>query len=173
MAPKYSKNDRVKVLATRFDEGSEDRNGDLFSVVCQRNGNGEHCFGNIAHVYSLRSKPVQSCRIKHDDGESRVSIEAHVLPGTPTDDGDEDSDASDESADLNAANNDADDALDNTITDSENDEDPHNLDEQDLSTCEIGDEVEVGGANLGTRGGHQRRLREVAQVQRRSTSTTT
>jgi hypothetical protein len=54
MAPKCSKNDRVKVLATRFDEGSEDRNcvsnRELFSVVCQRNGNGERCFDNIAHV---------------------------------------------------------------------------------------------------------------------------
>ena len=94
MAPKHSKNDRVKVLATRFDEGSEDRNGDLFSVVCQRNGNGECCFGNIAHVYSLRSKPTQPYRIKHDDGESHVSIEAHVLPGTQNDDGADDSDAS-------------------------------------------------------------------------------
>ena len=57
MAPKCPKNDRVKVLATRFDEGSEDRNGDPFSVVHQRNGNGEHCFGNIAHVYSVTNVP--------------------------------------------------------------------------------------------------------------------
>ena len=129
MAPKHSKNDRVKVLATRFDEGSEDRNGDLFSVVHQHNGNGEHCFGNIAHVYSLRSKPIQPQphRIKCDDGESHAPIEAHVLPGTPVDDGDEDNDASDEPGDLDAANSDADGALNNTITDSDNDEDTHNL----------------------------------------------
>jgi hypothetical protein len=57
-----------------------------------------------------------------------VSIEAHVLPGTQNDDGADDSDASDGSVDLGAANNDADGALDNTITDSDNDEDPHNLD---------------------------------------------
>jgi hypothetical protein len=32
MPPKCKKHDRVMVLATRFDEGSEDRSGDVFSV---------------------------------------------------------------------------------------------------------------------------------------------
>jgi hypothetical protein len=123
--------------------------GTFFFVAHQRNGNGQCCFGNIAHVCSLRSKPIQSYRVKQDDGGSHVSIEAHVLPGTQDDDGAEDSDASDVSADLDAANNDADGALDNTITDSENDEDPHNLDDQDLNTCGILDEAEVGGGERG------------------------
>jgi hypothetical protein len=142
MPPKYAKGGRVKVLATRFDEGSADRNGDLFSVVFQRNGNGEHCFGNIAHVYSLNSKPVQSHRIKYDDGESHCSAEAHVLPGVVEDNAAEDSD---EPADVDVANDDADGNIDATVTDSENDENPHNLDGEDLNTVAIGDVVEVGG----------------------------
>jgi hypothetical protein len=50
---------------------------------------------------------MQSYRIKCDDGESHVSIEAHVSPGAQNDDGAEDSNASDGSVDLDAANNNA------------------------------------------------------------------
>ena len=50
MAPKCSKHDRVMVLATRFDLGSEDRNGDLFSVAHARAG-----LGMYAHAVHVRS----------------------------------------------------------------------------------------------------------------------
>ena len=89
MAPKYAKRDRVMVLATRFDEGSEDRNGDLFSVVHARAGLGLHAHGTITHVYSLNSKPVQTYKIKYDDdGGQYESAEAHILP-EPVDGNDE------------------------------------------------------------------------------------
>ena len=84
----YSKkNDRVKCLASRFDEGSEDRNGDVFSVRYARAGNGVYCFGSIAHVYALSSNPVQSYRVKYDDGESHKSIESHLCPADDADSG--------------------------------------------------------------------------------------
>ena len=89
MAPKCAKRDRVMALATRFDEGSEDRNGDLFSVVHARAGLGLCAHGTITHVYSLNSKPVQTYKIKHDDdGGQYESAEAHILP-EPVDGNDE------------------------------------------------------------------------------------
>ena len=81
MAPKYKKHDPVMVLATRFDMGSEDRNGDLFSVVHARAGLGLYAHGTVTHVYSLSSKPIQTYKIKYDDdGGQYPSVEAHVLP---------------------------------------------------------------------------------------------
>ena len=62
MAPLHKKGDRVKCAATRFDEGSEDRNGEHFSVRHAAAGNGAFCFGTIAHVHALASNPIQTCR---------------------------------------------------------------------------------------------------------------
>ena len=78
MAPLHKKGDRVKCLATRFDEGSEDRNGERFSLRYAAAGNGTFCFGVIAHVYALSSNPIQTYRVKYDDGESHKSIQAFV-----------------------------------------------------------------------------------------------
>ena len=101
MAPLYKKGDRVKCLATRFDEGSEDRNGDRFSIRYAAAGNGTFCFGSIAHVHALTSSnPMQTCRVKHDDGESHKSTQAHLFPASLDDDGD--SQSEDSSADNQA-----------------------------------------------------------------------
>jgi hypothetical protein len=88
-------------------------------------------------------------RIKRDDGESRVSIEARVLPRTQADDAGEDSDASDAPAEIEAASNDAGGKADNAVTSSENDDDPHNLDDQDPNAVDFGGEVEVEGRAWG------------------------
>ena len=58
MPPKHKKHDRVMVLATRFDEGSEDRNGGVFSVAHARAGLGLYAHGTVTHVCSLSSKPM-------------------------------------------------------------------------------------------------------------------
>ena len=53
--PKYSSNgDRVKVRATRFDNETRDRNRLLFSEKWAADGNGEWCFGVVAHVYVVK-----------------------------------------------------------------------------------------------------------------------
>ena len=143
MAPLFNKNDRVKCLASRFDEGSEDRNGDVFSVRYARAGNGVYCFGSIAHVYALSSNPVQSYRVKYDDGESHKSIESHLCPA---DDADSGSDSGDSDVQQQAADDATDDNRDAVVTDSDNDDDPHALDGLELDKAlEIGDETEVGG----------------------------
>ena len=171
MPPKHNKkHDRVMVLATRFDEGSEDRNGDVFSVVHARAGLGLCAHGTVTHVCSLSSKPTQTCKIKHDDdGGQHPSVEAHVLPEPA--DGDEsasedespprapdDDRAFDDPADLARP----DETRDPTVTDSENDEDPHDLEGQDLDQhVDMGVRARLPGAfyhekgslrDLGSRG---------------------
>ena len=117
MAPLYKKGDRVKCPATRFDEGSEDRNGERFSLRCAAAGNGTFCFGTIAHVHALTSNPIQTCRVKHDDGESHKSMQAHLFPASLEDDSDGESEAS--SAENQAEDDDADENRDVVVTDSD------------------------------------------------------
>jgi hypothetical protein len=93
MAPLHKKGDRVKRAATRFDEGSEDRNGERFSLRCAAAGNGTWCFGTIAHVHALTSNPIRTCRVKHDDGESHKSTQAHLFPASLDDDSEGESEA--------------------------------------------------------------------------------
>ena len=145
MAPLCKKGDRVKCLATRFDEGSEDRNGVRFSIRHAAAGNGTFCFGSIAHVYALTSSnPMQTYRVKYDDGESHKSIQAHLFPASLDDDGD--SQSEDPSADNQAEDDDADDNRDAVVTDSDDDMDPHGLDDADLNEAmEMGDSKVVGG----------------------------
>jgi hypothetical protein len=145
MAPLYKKGDRVKCLATRFDEGSEDRNGVRFSIRYAAAGNGTFCFGSIAHVYALTSaNPLKTYRVKYDDGESHKSIQAHLFPASLDDDGD--SESEDSSADNQAEDDDADGNRDAVVTDSDDDMDPHRLDDADLNEAmEMGDSKVVGG----------------------------
>jgi hypothetical protein len=143
MAPLHKKGDRVKCLATRFDEGSEDRNGERFSLRYAAAGNGTFCFGVIAHVCALTSNPIQTCRVKHDDGESQKSTQAHLLPASLDDDSDGESE--DPSAENQAEDDDADDNQDGVVTDSDDDIDPHGLDGSDMTEAmEIGDSKVVG-----------------------------
>ncbi len=55
--PKYSKGDRVKVRATRFDNETRDRNGLSFSEKWA-DRNGEWCFGVVAHIYVVKGRRV-------------------------------------------------------------------------------------------------------------------
>ena len=153
MPPKYSKKDRVKVLATRFDQGSADRNGLLFSARHAASGGGTWCHGTITHVYALRSRPIQTYKVKYDDGGPPLeSIEAHVEPLADTDSEDE--------ADNSHSDNDApvEDIVDGqrgpgdeghdgaaTDSDSERDEDPNGMDEAAVTATAMGGLVEVAG----------------------------
>ena len=144
MAPLCKKGDRAKCLAIRFDEGSEDRNGERFSLRHAAAGNGTFCFGVIAHVHALTSNPIQTCRVKHDDGESHKSMQAHLFPASLDDDSEGESEAS--SVENQAEDDAADDNRDGVVTDSDDDMDPHGLDGNDMNEAmEIGDEKVVGG----------------------------
>ena len=80
MPPKFAVGDRVRCLATRFDAGSADRNGDVFSVRQRALGFGEYCFGSVKWVYSSR-KGEQSYRVLYDgDSTQMQSTESHLEP---------------------------------------------------------------------------------------------
>ena len=80
MPPKFKVSDRVRCLATRFDAGSEDRNGDVFSVRHMRLGHGEYCFGTVKGVLSSR-RGEQKYRVLWDgDATQLQSSETHLEP---------------------------------------------------------------------------------------------
>jgi hypothetical protein len=80
MPPKFAVGDRVRCLATQFDAGSEDRNGDVFSVRQRALGLGEFCFGSVKWVYSSR-RGEQSYRVLYDgDSTQMQSMQPHLEP---------------------------------------------------------------------------------------------
>ncbi len=80
MPPKFAVGDRVRCLATWFDAGSADRNGDVFSVRQGALGYGEYCFGSVKWVYSSR-RGEQSYRVLYDgDATQMQSAESHLEP---------------------------------------------------------------------------------------------
>ena len=80
MPPKFAVGDRVRCLATRFDAGSADRNGDVFSVRQRALAFGEFCFGSVNWVYSSR-RGEQSYRVLYDgDSTQMQSTESHLEP---------------------------------------------------------------------------------------------
>ncbi len=80
MPPKFAVGDRVRCLATRFDAGSEDRNGDVLSVRQRALGLGEFCFGSVKWVYNSR-RGEQSYRVLYDGDSTQMhSTESHLEP---------------------------------------------------------------------------------------------
>ena len=61
MADRWKKGDRVKCLATRFDEDSEDFQGREFSERHALDGHGSYCHGTVFRV--LRGRTV---KVKYD-----------------------------------------------------------------------------------------------------------
>ena len=81
MPPKFAVGYRVRCLATRFDAGSVDRNGDVFSVRQRALGHGEYCFGSVKWVYSARGRAEQSYGVLYGgDATQMRSVELHLEP---------------------------------------------------------------------------------------------
>ena len=86
MAPIFKVGDRVRCLASRFNEAEPDRNGQYFADRHRAQGNGEYCFGTIKWVYSQRGRNPQCYRVLYDGDSTQLrSAEAHLEP-----EGDED-----------------------------------------------------------------------------------
>ena len=51
MAPKFGKQNRVRVLATRFDNEEAEEGEQKFSEKWAADGNGIWCYGTITRVY--------------------------------------------------------------------------------------------------------------------------
>ena len=54
----FAVGDRVKGLATLFDEGTEDDKGRVFSQREKAKGNGVWCFGNVTFAHRARGRFV-------------------------------------------------------------------------------------------------------------------
>ena len=127
MSTRYRKGDRVKVLATRFDVGTEDDNGDTFSVIHGRQGNGLYCYGTVSFAYSRRSHPNQTYRILYDSGPPQMkSLEDHMLPalegdGDDVDEGGSSGDENNEDEVLDGNRGEGDEGNDAVLTDDEDD----------------------------------------------------
>ena len=79
MAPKFNVGDRVRCLASRFNEEEPDRNGQYFAGRHRAEGNGEYCHGVIKWVYSTRGRNEQMYRVLYDGDPTQLqSAEGHL-----------------------------------------------------------------------------------------------
>ena len=86
----FEKGDRVQSLASLYDKGTEDANGNVFSQRQLALGLGAYCFGNITWKFSRRSREKQRYRVKWDDGSvTQVELQ-HLEPVSVSADNDDD-----------------------------------------------------------------------------------
>ncbi len=86
-APKYKKNDYVKVLATAFDNQNVDKSGRNFSTGWLAEGNGRWCQVTISRVYVKKGRQPQKYGIKFDGGHTMPALEEQIEPAN--EDGDD------------------------------------------------------------------------------------
>ena len=91
MAPKFSKKDRVRVLATRFDKEEVEEGEIKFSEKWAADGNGIWCYGTITRVYVKKRRQAQEYMIRYDNAESMRGLEEHIE--TAQDDGESDNES--------------------------------------------------------------------------------
>jgi hypothetical protein len=107
----------VQALATLFDEGEKDDNGQTFSQGLLARGLGTHCFGTVTFVLKKKGRDPQTYRVKWDDGTNTKINHQHLEAAAPLSDEEE------------GADDDAD-GEDNTLT-----VDGDVTDEEDGSAC--------------------------------------
>ena len=118
MAPKFSKGERVRVEATKFDNDKRDNAGMNFSERWLADGNGTWCYGTISRVYVKRRGAPQKYSIKYDIGGAMACEEQHIENA-----GIEESDSEDESKN--------DEGEDSDMDNADNDEDNETDEEED------------------------------------------
>jgi hypothetical protein len=162
MAPKFSKGERVRVLATKFDNEKRDNAGMNFSERWPADGNGTWCFGTISRVYVKRRGAPQKYSIKYDIGGTMACEEQHIEnAGIEESDSDESKNDEREEVDSDAENedNDEDNETDNEeeeggtvmemdqdkiLTDESEGEGDDNADRQEAEITEIGETIWCG-----------------------------
>ena len=93
MAPKFSKGERVRVEATKFDNDKRDNAGMNFSERWLADGNGTWCYGTISRVYVKKGRMPQQYSVKYDIGGTMACEEQHIesagIEETDSEDNDE------------------------------------------------------------------------------------
>jgi hypothetical protein len=78
MAPKFSKRERVRVLATKFDNENRDNAGMNFSERWFADGHGRWCYGTISRVYVKKRRMPQKYSVKYDIGGTMTCEQDHI-----------------------------------------------------------------------------------------------
>ena len=121
MAPKFSKGERVRVEATKFDNDKRDNAGMTFSERWLADGNGTWCYGTISRVYVKRRGAPQKYSIKYDIGDAMACEEQHIENAGIEESDSEDESKNDEGEEVDSDEENADNDEDNE-TDNEADE---------------------------------------------------
>ncbi len=78
MTPKFSKGERVRVLATKFDNENRGNAGMNFSEKWLADGHGSWCYGTISRVYVKKGRMPQKYSIKYDIGGTMTCEQDHI-----------------------------------------------------------------------------------------------
>jgi hypothetical protein len=78
MAPNFSKGQRVRVAATKFDNENRDSAGMNFSERWLADGHGVWCYGTISRVYVKRRGQPQKYSVKYDIGGTMACEEEGI-----------------------------------------------------------------------------------------------
>ena len=90
MAPNFSKGQRVRVAATKFDNDNRDNAGMNFSERWLADGHGVWCYGTISRVYVKKGRNPQKYSVKYDIGGTMACEEEHIeIAGVEESDSDE------------------------------------------------------------------------------------
>ena len=116
MAPQFSKGQRVRVAATKFDNENRDHAGMNFSERWLADGNGVWCYGTISRVYVKKGGRPQKYSVKYDVGGTMACDEEHIeIAGEESSDSDEDMNEEQQEmgSDVESEDNDEDNDTDN------------------------------------------------------------
>ncbi len=78
MASQFSKGQRVRVAATKFDNENRDSEGMNFSERWLADRNGVWCYGTISRVYVKKGRKPQRYSGKYDTGGTMACEEEHI-----------------------------------------------------------------------------------------------
>ena len=134
MAPNFSKGQRVRVAATKFDNDNLDNAGMKFSERWLADGHGVWCYGTISRVYVKKGRNPQKYSVKYDIGGTMACEEQHLeIAGVEESDSDEShhEDVREEESDPENEDVDTDNEADEGGIVVENDQDNDNTDESE------------------------------------------
>ena len=138
MAPMFSRGERVRVLATKFDNGTKDSGGMTFSERWLADGRGTWCYGTVSRLLVKRGRKPQRYSVKYDVGGTMTCEEEHIenagVEESESDvsmDGDRADQDSDSDNDVDETNNETDNEADEGGTVENEDQDNVNTDESE------------------------------------------
>ena len=75
----FKKGDRVKSLATLYDENTLDEHDQTFSQRWAGDGLGEYCYGRVTRAYKKQSREPQKYKIRWDGQSTSPALHEHLI----------------------------------------------------------------------------------------------